>query len=165
LNVSEFQLICPSDLPINDSLLQSFTRVSIDDTTLPGAPLFPGSALDKAWNKCSEELATASDRLRAINSQDALILLRSCFSAPKVLYLLRCSPSVAHASLAKFDDLLYLDVQFNTLPILISLTFSGRRPVYQLKMAAWESDVSNRWQFLPSWLLLRAHCPTKTTYT
>jgi len=32
-----------------------------------------------------------------LGSHDALLLLRSSFSAPKVLYLLRCSPSIAHS--------------------------------------------------------------------
>ena len=86
--------------------------------TLLGAPLF----LDKTWNKCCEELAALSDRLTAINSQDVLILLRSCFSAPKILPLLRCSVSVAHVSIGQFLNLLqYLDIQ----PILVLLTFSG----------------------------------------
>jgi len=52
------------------------------------------AALDKAWDDRCEDLARAADRLREINLQDALILLRSSFSAPKVLHLLRCSPSV-----------------------------------------------------------------------
>ena len=49
--------------------------------------------------------------LSAINSQDALILLRSSFSAPKVRHLLRCSPPVSHNSLEKFDELLRRLVQ------------------------------------------------------
>ena len=80
--------------------------MKIADATLLGAPLFSGSALDKAWDDRCEDLARAADRLREINSQDALILLRSSFSAPKVLHLLRCSPSVSHPSLTRFDALL-----------------------------------------------------------
>ena len=80
----------------------------IADATLLGAPLFPGSALDKAWDDRWEDLARVADRLREINSQDALILLDPfcSFSAPKVLHLLRCSPSVSHPSLTRFDALL-----------------------------------------------------------
>jgi len=40
-----------------------------------------------------------------------LILLRSSFSALKVLHLLRCSPSVSHTALTKFDKLLRCSVQ------------------------------------------------------
>jgi len=55
-----------------------------------------------------------NDNNSAINSQDALIILRSSFSAPKVLHLFRCSPPVSHNSLAKFDTLLRRSVQHIT---------------------------------------------------
>lgn len=98
LNVAKCELIAHPDLVVNDTLLQSFQRVEISNTTLLGAPLLEGSALDHAWDKRCEDLARAVDRLDAIGSQDGLILLRSAFSAPKVLHLLRCSPSVSHTS-------------------------------------------------------------------
>jgi len=95
-------------------IIQSFTRVEISNTTLLGAPLFPGPALDSAWDKRCEDFARAVDRLCTINSQDGVILLRSSFSAPKVLHLLRCSPSVSHPSLATFDALLRRSIQHIT---------------------------------------------------
>ena len=51
-------------------------------------------------------LRTVLDRLRNIAAHDALILLRSCFGAPKVLHLLRCSPSFDCDVLPEFDVLL-----------------------------------------------------------
>ena len=39
-------------------------------------------------------------------SHDALILLRSCFCAPKIQHILRCTPCHKHPSLDTFDDLL-----------------------------------------------------------
>jgi len=111
LKVDKCELIAHSDLQVNDTLLQSFTRVEISNTTLLGAPLFPGPVLDSAWDKRCENLARAVDRLSTINSQDGLILLRSSFSAPKVFHLLRCSPSVSHPSLATFDALLRRSIQ------------------------------------------------------
>jgi len=74
-------------------LLLPFIRMEVNDTILLGAPLFPGPALDREWDRRLDDLARAVDRLGVISSQDALILLRSSFSAPKVLHLLRCSPS------------------------------------------------------------------------
>ena len=108
LNITKCELIADNELLVSDTLLESFHRVKIADATLLGAPLFPGSALDKAWDDRCEDLARAADRLREINSQDALILLDPfcSFSAPKVLHLLRCSPSVSHPSLTRFDALL-----------------------------------------------------------
>jgi len=111
LNVAKCELIAHPDFVVNDTLLQSFQRVEISNTTLLGAPLLQGSALDLAWDKRCQELARAVDRLGAIGSQDGLILLRSAFSAPKVLHLLRCSPSVSHPSLEKFDALLRQSIQ------------------------------------------------------
>jgi len=96
---------------VNDTLLQAFERVEISNTTVLGAPLLPGFALDHAWDKRCEELARAVDRLDAIDCQDGLILLRSAFSARKVLHFLRCSPSVSHTSLEKFDTLLRCSIQ------------------------------------------------------
>jgi len=79
------------------------------ETELLGAPLFPGTALDSAWSKRCDELARAVDKLALINAQDALILLRASFSAPRVQHLLRCSPSVNNSSLQIFDNLLTSD--------------------------------------------------------
>ena len=45
LNVAKCELIAHSDLQVNDTLLQTFQRVEISNTTLLGALLFPGPAL------------------------------------------------------------------------------------------------------------------------
>jgi len=74
--------------------------------SLLGAPLFPGVALYTAWGDRCEDLTKAVDRLSATGSQDALILLRSSFCTPKLLYrILRCCPSADHPSLSEFDRL------------------------------------------------------------
>ena len=87
---------------VSDPFLQTFQRFAFEDATLLGAPLFPGPL----WNdRCTDQLR-AMDRLSLIGSQDALILLRASFSAPRVQHLLRCSPSVDNAALTTFDDLL-----------------------------------------------------------
>ena len=103
LNISKCELIAHSDMQLNESLLQSFSTVDIAATTLLGAPLFHGPVLDNTWDQRCDDLSRAVDRLSSIASQDALILLRASFSAPKVLRMLRCSPSVSHPSLEKFD--------------------------------------------------------------
>jgi len=90
--------------------MQSFHRVELEDATLLGAPPFPGAALDTAWDDRCKDLDRAVVRIKTINSQDALILLRSSFSAPRVLDLLPCSPG-DYPSLIKFDGLLRDSVQ------------------------------------------------------
>ena len=83
LNVSKCEFIAHKDFQVDDALLQSFHRVELEDVSLLGAPLFPGAELDTAWDDRCEDLTRAADRLSAIGAQDALILLRSSFSAPK----------------------------------------------------------------------------------
>jgi len=99
-------LILQADFPVCDPVLQSFKRVSVENVSLLGAPLFAGSALDAAWSDRCSDLSRAVERLSCIGSQDALILLRSSFGAPRVQHLLRCSPSYEHPALQTFDDLL-----------------------------------------------------------
>ena len=105
MNSSKCELFAHPGVMVNDTQLQSFQKVT-SDATLLGAPLFHGPVLDQAWADRCDDLAIAIKRLRQLGSHDALLLLRSSFSAPKVLNLLRCSPSVAHSSLARFDSLL-----------------------------------------------------------
>ena len=111
--MSKSELITHKGFQVDDALLQSFQRVELDEVTLlgDGVPLLCGAALDAAWDARCEDLARAVDRLKTISSQDALTLLRSSFSAPRVLHLLRCSPSVDHPSLNKFNGLLRDSVQ------------------------------------------------------
>ena len=111
LNTGKCELIAHRDCVVDDQMLQSFIRVDVGDASLLGAPLFTGTVLDDAWLARCDDLARAADRLRKINAQDALILLRSSFSAPKVLHLLRCSPSVSHQSLLVFDSVLRSTIQ------------------------------------------------------
>jgi len=109
--VSQCELISHDGFIVTDSLLQSFLRTCIGDVTLLGAPLFPGSWLDRDWSDRCAELARASGRLSQIGAQEALILFSAgSFSTPKVLHPLRCSPSVSHSALPKFDRLLRLAV-------------------------------------------------------
>ena len=54
----------------------------------------------------SASLDTAPGRLSLLAAHDAVILLKASFSAPKMMYTLRCSPCANHPSLAVFDDFL-----------------------------------------------------------
>ena len=111
LNSSKCELIAHQGVSVNDKWLQSFQRVEPNDVILLGAPLFCGPVLDQAWSDRCDDLSRAVKRLRQLGSHDALILLRSSFSAPRVLNLLRCSPSVSHSALDRFDSLLRSAVQ------------------------------------------------------
>ena len=106
LNTAKCELVAHSGLVVDDPLLQSFTRVEPGDTTLLGAALFPGKVLNNFWSDRCLDLSRAVERLCLVGAQDALILLRASFSAPRVQHLLRCSPSVDVSGPQKFDDLL-----------------------------------------------------------
>ena len=86
LNTSKRELITHEGFMVTHNLLQSFPRTAIGDVSVFGASLFAGSILDKSWSDRCDDLARAVDRLCTISSQDVLILLRSSFSAPKVLH-------------------------------------------------------------------------------
>jgi len=94
LNIAICELITSPDFRVSDATLRSYSRISIAHASLLGAPLFPGVVLDVTWAAACSELSRAVERLKCIGSQDAHILLRSSFSAPRVQHLLRCSPSV-----------------------------------------------------------------------
>ena len=106
LNVSKCEVVCHPGVTILDPFLQSFLCRDIRDTTLLGAPLFTGHELDSAWLSRLSDLSRAVERLSLIGSQDALVLLRASFGAPRVQHLLRCSPSVGHPALGDFDSIL-----------------------------------------------------------
>jgi len=100
------ELVAHSGLVVNDPIPRSFSRVEPGDATLLGAPLFPGRVLNDFWSDRCRDLSRAVDRLCLVGRQDALILLRASFSAPRIEYLLRCSPSVDAPGPPEFDNLL-----------------------------------------------------------
>jgi len=59
-------------------------RRNMDDASLLGAPLLTGPELNRAWSARLAELERAIDYLRLLGAQEALVLLRASFSAPRV---------------------------------------------------------------------------------
>jgi len=131
LNVDKCELITHKDTQVDDEILRSFKRVELEEATLLGAPLFNGSVLDSTWDDRCADLARACDRLSSLRAQNASCLFfgqyiilsgqgpqqgdpigacflatpaTSSFSAPRVMHLLRCSPSTNHPALGKFES-------------------------------------------------------------
>ena len=48
LNASKCELIADSKMVVADPLLASFSRVEVEESSLLGAPMFPGKTLDEA---------------------------------------------------------------------------------------------------------------------
>jgi hypothetical protein len=106
INVNKCELISHVDFQPSSQFTSDFLRVDIHNSLLLGAPLFEGKSLDDALNGCCSDLSRAIDRLQLVESHDALVLLKACFSSPKIQHFLRCSPCLNHAALITFDELL-----------------------------------------------------------
>ena len=51
LNISKCELIANTGVSVSDPLLRRFQRVDVGDSTLLGAPLFPGQVIDTFWSE------------------------------------------------------------------------------------------------------------------
>ena len=106
LNVEKCELITPGEEPSKHPMFADFIHVSSKEAILLGAPLLEGPAMDGALTARCEDLRHATDRLCTISAHDALIILRSSLSAPKVLHTLRSAPCWNNPALSTFDSLL-----------------------------------------------------------
>ena len=88
----------------------NFIHLFPSNTSLLGAPLTTGIAMDHALQERCNDLRRVIDRLKLVSAHDALIILRSSFSTPKILHTLRSSPCALHPALQTFDDLLKLGI-------------------------------------------------------
>ena len=80
LNATKCELIGHQGVSVTDQRLQSFQRVEPKDTTLLGAPLFPGTILDQAWSDRCDDLSRAVKRLHQLGSQ--VVIQRPESSSP-----------------------------------------------------------------------------------
>ena len=87
LNITKCELIHHPQYSQQTSLLRTFIPVGINEASLLGVPLLEGQELDRTLAKCCSELSYAIDKLKTLSSHDALILLRSSFSVPKIQHI------------------------------------------------------------------------------
>ena len=121
-SVSKCEVISRDRQPL-ERPIDGFTRINLSDAVLLGAPLSPGSVLESALEARCSDLRIAIGRLKNIAAHDALILLRSSFSLPRLMHTLWCSPCAGHQLLGIPDGLLLvclIDAYFEV--------FSLRRP-------------------------------------
>ena len=81
-------------------------QVGCSQATLLGSPIGSEEAISDAIRVKTGMLEVMGNRLNLLPSNDALLLLRSSFAIPKVLYLLRTAPCFLSPELGGFDDLL-----------------------------------------------------------
>ena len=83
--------------------LTDFVHFDIIISTLLGAPLSVGSAMDASLLKRFSELKRAADRLRLILPHNSLILLKASCGSPKLTHILCSSPCSNHNILIDID--------------------------------------------------------------
>ena len=90
-----------------------------------GAPLSAGSALDSCLEDKISKLRSGTSRLRLLSAQKAQILLRSLFTKPRLMHVLRYLQCFAHLLLQKRDK-----VPKEALSTIVStrLTHNGYQP-------------------------------------
>ena len=107
-------------------------------------PLLSGNAIDNALAARCDDLVRAISGMRLLSARDALTRIQDCFSAPKIMYILRCSPYSEHIRLRPLSS---------RVPICYHQYWSNRHSVYQSELMDWEFAV-----LLPHlWLLLLAY--------
>ena len=77
-----------------------------EDSTLFSVPLSRGSALEYCLEEKISKLRSAISRLLLLPAQEALIILRSSFTTPRLMHVLRCSPCFGHHLLQEHDTVL-----------------------------------------------------------
>ena len=105
LNVQKCELISVnSSHPITTSL-KEFVQMEPTNSCLLGTPLLLGNAIamNNALEARCDDLDRAISRLKLLSAHDGLLLLRACFSTPKIMHILRCSPCSDHTQLLPFD--------------------------------------------------------------
>ena len=128
LNSAKCEVISKSNISnlTRSGPLKDFIALTIEESTLLGAPLSRGSALDSSLADKVAKLRTAFGRIALLPAQEALIILRSSFSTPRLMHFLRCSPYFDHPLLDEHDAVLRegLSAIANTCP-----THNGYKPV------------------------------------
>ena len=89
-----------------NSILDNVSFAKKEDVILLGSPLTSTAILPQFQHKLSIFKAMA-EKLSLLDRHPAYFLLKNCFSMPKLMYLLRSSPTLQHPDLlADFDDCL-----------------------------------------------------------
>ena len=87
----------------NENHFSAMTVVAPAKLTLLGAPIGDERSVDESLASKNETFSMLCRRLELMEAHDALYLLRFCFAAPKLMYILRCSPCFNSAALRAFD--------------------------------------------------------------
>ena len=87
-----------------DTHFSAMSTVDPAKLTLLGAPIGDEQSVEECLASKNESFSRLCSRLELMEAHDALYLLRFCFAAPKLLYILRCSPCFKSGALGIFDQ-------------------------------------------------------------
>jgi len=104
LNAEKCEVISAKVVTLNGPM-SNFKHVLPEDAMLLGAPLSTGRAMEAGLTRRYMDLARAVERLKLVSSHDALLLLRSCLGATKLLFTLRSAHCEGHGVLQRYDEL------------------------------------------------------------
>jgi len=85
------------------SVVHDIKHVKSSAAMLLGAPIGGDQRIDEVLLAKLIELRRLSNRLSHLNAQDALFLLKNCFSIPKLTYTLRFTPCYTCQLLSEYD--------------------------------------------------------------
>ena len=86
--------------------MPNILHIPCNDAVLLGAPIGDESAIDTMLHSKLAVFQRLASRLKTLNAQDALFLLKNCFGMPKLLYALRCAPCDSSAVLSQYDTVI-----------------------------------------------------------
>ena len=123
--------------------------------------------MDNALEARCDNLDRAISRLKQLSTHDALLLLRACFSAPKIMQIFRSSSRLDHTRLLQFDLSLrrglsvisntdLTDIQWAQASLLVRAGGVGVRRVATLASSAFLTAAAST-RDLQSQLLLNCH--------
>ena len=76
----------------SDETVRAFRKISLEGCSLLGTPL-SHDGIPAALEEKSDDLDLMISHLQVIHPHQAFVLLKKCFSIPKLQYLLRTSPN------------------------------------------------------------------------
>ena len=100
-----------STLSLFQQIAPTIRTIAPNEAILLGAPLTT-AAIGPSFQPKIDALSRLTTRLNSLHAHDALYLLRNCVAIPKLLYLLRTSPTWGkNEDLESFDEIVRLSLQ------------------------------------------------------
>ena len=111
---------------------------------LLGAPFSKRQAMDNSLSSQCNDLERPTSRLELITAHDALVFLRTSFSAPKLQHIMRISPCYDNEHLLKFDELLRTAISNNIYYISDNVSLSDDQWLQaSLPVKVWQPEDSS----------------------